>query len=113
MKNNRRNFIKQLSGLAAAMGIPSAIIAQGDAISRGTIETGKPKTGKAVRRKTHAPLIVTTWNFGLQANEAAWPTLQQGGRALDAIEQGIRHRAMIGILNRQNTLNESWIFIRQ
>ena len=90
MKNNRRNFIKQLSGLAAAMGIPSAIIAQGDALSRGTNETGKPKTGKSVRRKTNAPLIVTTWNFGLQANEAAWPTLQQGGRALDAIEQGIR-----------------------
>jgi N4-(beta-N-acetylglucosaminyl)-L-asparaginase len=35
-------------------------------------------------------MIVTTWNFGLQANEAAWPTLAAGGRALDAIEQGIR-----------------------
>jgi N4-(beta-N-acetylglucosaminyl)-L-asparaginase len=36
------------------------------------------------------PLVVSTWNFGLQANEAAWRVLKAGGRALDAVETGAR-----------------------
>ena len=36
------------------------------------------------------PLVVSTWNHGLAANEAAWKTLSGGGRALDAVEQGVR-----------------------
>ena len=36
------------------------------------------------------PMVISTWNFGLQANEAAWKILSAGGRALDAIEAGAR-----------------------
>jgi isoaspartyl peptidase/L-asparaginase-like protein (Ntn-hydrolase superfamily) len=32
------------------------------------------------------PLIVSTWSFGQRANRAAWPILQAGGNALDAVE---------------------------
>jgi N4-(beta-N-acetylglucosaminyl)-L-asparaginase len=44
---------------------------------------------------THAappgkPLVVSTWDFGVPANRAAWSVLQQGGRALDAVEAGAR-----------------------
>lgn len=88
--NNRRKFLKQLSSLAALVGIPAMGLASVDSFSQGEKDKKKgTKKGKG-QRKLGAPMIVTTWNFGLQANEAAWPTLAGGGRALDAIEQGIR-----------------------
>jgi L-asparaginase/N4-(beta-N-acetylglucosaminyl)-L-asparaginase len=40
--------------------------------------------------QTNKPVVVSTWKFGLQANEAAWKVLSKGGRALDAVEQGVR-----------------------
>ena len=36
------------------------------------------------------PIVVSTWNHGLPANEAAWKILDQGGYALDAAEAGVR-----------------------
>jgi N4-(beta-N-acetylglucosaminyl)-L-asparaginase len=36
------------------------------------------------------PMVVSTWDHGLPANEAAWKVLQGGGRALDAVEAGVR-----------------------
>jgi N4-(beta-N-acetylglucosaminyl)-L-asparaginase len=35
------------------------------------------------------PLVVSTWDAGLRANKAAWEVLNKGGRALDAVEQGV------------------------
>lgn len=36
------------------------------------------------------PLVISTWPHGMAANEAAWEVLIKGGRALDAVEQGVR-----------------------
>ncbi|WP_222435478.1 N(4)-(beta-N-acetylglucosaminyl)-L-asparaginase [Allorhodopirellula solitaria] len=36
------------------------------------------------------PVVISTWQHGLAANEAAWKVLSQGGRALDAVEAGVR-----------------------
>lgn len=36
------------------------------------------------------PVVLSTWNHGLAANEAAWQVLDAGGRALDAVETGAR-----------------------
>lgn len=47
-----------------------------------------PGTLKAQPKK---PIVLSTWNFGLTANEAAWKVLSSGGRALDAVEAGARH----------------------
>lgn len=35
------------------------------------------------------PLVISTWDAGLEANKAAWSVLSAGGRALDAVEQGV------------------------
>src|SRR6218665_2873073 len=40
--------------------------------------------GKPAPKK---PLVVSTWDSGQIANGAAWPVLEKGGRALDAVEQ--------------------------
>ena len=35
-------------------------------------------------------MVISTWNHGYEANEAAWKVLEGGGSALDAVEQGVR-----------------------
>lgn len=35
------------------------------------------------------PVVLSTWNHGLAANEGAWAVLQKGGSALDAVEKGV------------------------
>ncbi len=36
------------------------------------------------------PVVVSTWNFGTTANVGAWEVLSKGGRALDAVEAGVK-----------------------
>lgn len=36
------------------------------------------------------PIILSTWNFGLKSNEAAWKILSANGKALDAVEASAR-----------------------
>jgi isoaspartyl peptidase/L-asparaginase-like protein (Ntn-hydrolase superfamily) len=36
------------------------------------------------------PVVISTWNHGLPANEAAWEILEKGGYSLDAVEAGVR-----------------------
>lgn len=36
------------------------------------------------------PIVISTWNHGLPANEAAWEVLSKGGNSLDAVEAGVR-----------------------
>lgn len=42
------------------------------------------------RVKANKPIVISTWDFGIAANKAAWEVLKVGGRALDAVEQGAR-----------------------
>lgn len=40
--------------------------------------------------KLDGPCVISTWDFGVAANQAAWAVLSEGGRALDAVEAGAR-----------------------
>jgi N4-(beta-N-acetylglucosaminyl)-L-asparaginase len=44
----------------------------------------KPESPKGFR--VTGPVVVSTWDSGQTANGAAWPVLNSGGRALDAVE---------------------------
>jgi len=35
------------------------------------------------------PLVISTWDAGINANKAAWEILKKDGRALDAVEAGV------------------------
>lgn len=35
------------------------------------------------------PIVISTWDFGIAANAAAWNVLKNNGRALDAVEKGV------------------------
>ncbi len=57
----------------------------------GTLGMGLlPKIGLGSIAKTNKPIVLSTWDFGMQANAAAWTILSKGGTALDAVEQGVR-----------------------
>ncbi|MDP1811250.1 MAG: N(4)-(beta-N-acetylglucosaminyl)-L-asparaginase [Sediminibacterium sp.] len=52
----------------------------------GTFSFAGSTAGKAAARK---PIVISTWDAGIEANKAAWKVLRSGGRALDAVEQGV------------------------
>ena len=35
-------------------------------------------------------MVISTWNHGLPANEAAWKIIETGGKAIDAVEAGVK-----------------------
>lgn len=69
--NTRRTFIKLTA--AGVIGVPFL----------GLISKGK-------LAKVNKPIVLSTWRFGIPANEAAWKILQKGGTALDAVEAGVQ-----------------------
>lgn len=72
MKVTRREFIKKGSIAGAALASVSA--------------TGQEEFQPKIVR----PLVLSTWRFGIEANEEAWKVLGSGGRALDAVEKGVK-----------------------
>jgi len=48
------------------------------------------KNPSEVRPRGNLPRVVSTWDFGIGANAAAWKTLAAQGSALDAVEAGAR-----------------------
>ncbi len=36
------------------------------------------------------PIVISTWDFGVPANQEAWKILSAGGKALDAVEAGVK-----------------------
>ena len=75
--NSRRKFIKRSAVASLALALnPLDLIANEPVQEKPT----------AVNK----PIVLSTWNFGLQANAEAWTILGKGGRALDAVEKGVR-----------------------
>lgn len=70
----RRKFLKNA-------GILSAILA---------LNPLKAEEILPINKKIRKPVVLSTWRFGIQANEEAWKVLSQGGKALDAVEKGVR-----------------------
>jgi N4-(beta-N-acetylglucosaminyl)-L-asparaginase len=57
------------------------------ALARGA---GTGSASAAVSEAPPRPLVVSTWDFGIAANKAAWAVLSAGGRSVDAVEAGAR-----------------------
>ena len=66
---NRRNFIHLLS-LGTASMATAKLFASG--------------------QKAYRPIVISTWEEGMNANKPAWEILRKKGRALDAVENGVR-----------------------
>ena len=74
---NRRSFIKTTA-------LASVAVALSAFRERAENEENRP-SGNVKK-----PIVLSTWNFGIPANEAAWKVLKNKGRALDAVEAGVR-----------------------
>jgi N4-(beta-N-acetylglucosaminyl)-L-asparaginase len=73
--STRRRFLRSSLLTSAASLIGSYVSAAGE---------------KKYSIKKNNPIVISTWDFGKVANVGAWEVLRKGGRALDAVEQGVR-----------------------
>lgn len=76
--SNRRNFIKTAAIASVAVALQSF---NSDASEEEKVEVSK---------KVKKPIVLSTWRFGIPANEAAWEVLKKNGTALDAVEAGVK-----------------------
>lgn len=75
MTTNRRQFLK-LTALV------STVFAFNKSKASQLIESTAKKQIK--------PIVISTWRFGVEANAEAWTILSKNGRALDAVEAGVK-----------------------
>lgn len=70
---SRRTFVK-ISGMSASlMALKNTVFAN-----------------SLVSPASNYPIVISTWDFGIPANKGAWKILANGGRALDAVEAGVK-----------------------
>jgi len=77
--NSRRKFLKTSVFASALVGL-------------GSFAYASHKKQKEPKRQVETfkdGLVISTWDAGLKANEAAWKTLSEGGNALDMAEKGV------------------------
>jgi isoaspartyl peptidase/L-asparaginase-like protein (Ntn-hydrolase superfamily) len=70
--DTRRSFIKKSAVLIPAISVANSVFS------------------KEIMQEKMIPVVISTWNHGLPANEAAWQILEKGGWSLDAVEAGVR-----------------------
>lgn len=73
---NRRNFLKTSAIASIALVLHS-------------FKT-KEEENQIDNIKTNKPIVLSTWNFGLKANTEAWKILSNKGKAIDAVEAGVK-----------------------
>lgn len=71
---DRRSFLK--TSLLGASALALAHRVSADAVSP--------------QAKAPSARVISTWDFGVAANRAAWAVLAKGGHALDAVETGVQ-----------------------
>jgi len=70
---SRRSFITKSSLVVAGIGI-----------------TKTNFSANSFQNNAKMPIVISTWEHGLAANEGAWEILFKGGHSLDAVEAGVR-----------------------
>lgn len=75
---DRRKFVR-----LGALGLTAAVVRP--AFAGETLENNE-----TVSSEFKGPVMISTWNHGLDANKAGWEVLKTGGSSLDAVEAGAR-----------------------
>lgn len=75
---DRRQFLKRTALATAGLALTSF---------KNTAENAENKVEIKTLQK---PIVLSTWRFGIEANAAAWEILSKNGRALDAVEAGVK-----------------------
>ena len=80
--SQRRDFIKKAA--LGTIGISTVLSC------KELTEKEDATAEKVVQKNQKKPVIISTWNHGLPANEATWKDLKNGKPVLDAIETGMK-----------------------
>jgi N4-(beta-N-acetylglucosaminyl)-L-asparaginase len=75
--SQRRNFLKK-SLLSASLFVPGSLSKAASFLS---FEN---------RQEKFKPMILSTWNHGMPANDKAWEVLSETGDLVEAVEKGVR-----------------------
>lgn len=75
MKSHRRNFLKAAFAIAGGIALKPF-----KAISNTNLDSAR----------ITKPIVLSTWRFGIAANNDAWKILSKQGKALDAVEKGVQ-----------------------
>lgn len=73
--NSRRKFLRNSALLTGALSFPTTLL---------------KATHNFENKKVTKPIVISTWEHGLAANEKAYELLSSGKTALDAVEAGVR-----------------------
>lgn len=73
MDNDRRRFLRITSTAAVAAAVPWP----------------RPAVARAAPLPPGSPVVISTWDHGLDANSKAWQVLGAGGSVLDAVVEGV------------------------
>ena len=76
--SNRRNFLKTAAIGSIGLSLSSFV------------SNEEQQESIILKGKVNKPIVISTWNFGVKANGAAWEILKNNGRALDAVEAGVK-----------------------
>ncbi|MBK9452979.1 MAG: N(4)-(beta-N-acetylglucosaminyl)-L-asparaginase [Bacteroidetes bacterium] len=79
---SRKNFIKM-----SMLGL--GVVAAGCSPAQANEESESKESKLPVFDRDKAPIVLSTWDHGMAANAGAWPILESGGAALDAVEKGV------------------------
>ncbi|WP_397364705.1 isoaspartyl peptidase/L-asparaginase family protein [Olleya sp. R77988] len=79
----RRKFLKNASLTGVGLAVGTSLSSCNEKASE------KNKATQTTSKKASLPLVIATWNVP-NATAKAWEILQQGGLALDAVEQGCK-----------------------
>ncbi|GHG01934.1 isoaspartyl peptidase/L-asparaginase family protein [Thalassotalea marina] len=75
--NSKRQFLKfSLFSTAVASSVTSF--------------TGAVAATRKSGNKPNKPIVISTWQHGIAANKQAWTVLEENGKAIDAVESGVR-----------------------
>lgn len=80
--SGRRNFIKKAA--LGTIGVSAVLSCKGS--SQEEVIVVASNSNKSAKK----PVIISTWNHGLPANEATWEAMQQGNDTLEAIVTGMK-----------------------
>lgn len=80
--SDRRNFMKKAA--LGTIGISTLMSCKDLGVESTVVATDNST------KKVRKPLVISTWNHGLPANEETWNKLKNGASALDAIEAGMK-----------------------
>lgn len=91
---SRRKFLAKGSLVAAAASVGLAQTgcqsSENTTNDKDSTNTKKEKPKHNTHSKSQLPVVISTWNHGVAANDVAMQVIGKGGKAIDAVEAGVK-----------------------